>query len=358
MKNIFATKWGIIITGGIIGIIASILQLLGNPPNMGLCMACFERDIAGAIGLHGAKVVQYIRPEIIGIVLGAMIIALFKKEFKSRGSSSGIIRFFLGIFGMIGALVFLGCPYRAILRLAGGDLNAVLGMAGLAAGIGIGVIFIKKGFDLGRSVQSDSKIPGFIMPLFMIILLLLLVFEFSKISFSEKGPGAMHAPLLISLTAGLIVGIIAQRSRFCTVGAIRDIFIIKDFHLMYGAVALLIGAFITNLIFGQFNPGIEGQPISHNIHIWNFLGMLLSGLAFVLAGGCPGRQLILSGEGNTDSGMFVMGMIAGAAFAHNFGLASSPKGIGPYGAIATIIGIIFCLAIGFAMTKQLKVKGV
>ena len=86
--------------------------------------------------------------------------------------------------------------------------------------------------------------------------------------------------------------------------------------------------------------------------------MLLSGLAFVLAGGCPGRQLILSGEGNTDSGMFVMGMIAGAAFAHNFGLASSPKGIGPYGAIATIIGIIFCLAIGFAMTKQLKVKGV
>lgn len=39
-------------------------------------MACFERDIAGALGLHRAEVVQYIRPEIIGFVLGATLAAL------------------------------------------------------------------------------------------------------------------------------------------------------------------------------------------------------------------------------------------------------------------------------------------
>jgi len=47
-------------------VFAALLQKLGNPGNMGICVACFERDIAGAVGLHRAAVVQYMRPEIIG----------------------------------------------------------------------------------------------------------------------------------------------------------------------------------------------------------------------------------------------------------------------------------------------------
>ena len=35
-----------------------------------------------------------------------------------------MIRFLLGMVMMIGALAFLGCPLRGILRLAGGDLTA------------------------------------------------------------------------------------------------------------------------------------------------------------------------------------------------------------------------------------------
>ncbi|MFO8047977.1 MAG: YedE-related selenium metabolism membrane protein, partial [Desulfosudaceae bacterium] len=65
-KNLFATRWGIIGVGAVIGILAPLLQKLGNPGNMGICVACFERDIAGAVGLHRAGVVQYLRPEIIG----------------------------------------------------------------------------------------------------------------------------------------------------------------------------------------------------------------------------------------------------------------------------------------------------
>ena len=59
--------------GLIIGIIAAVLVLLGNPKNMGFCIACFIRDTAGAVGLHQAAAVQYIRPEIIGLVLGAFV---------------------------------------------------------------------------------------------------------------------------------------------------------------------------------------------------------------------------------------------------------------------------------------------
>jgi uncharacterized protein len=49
---------------------------------MGICMACFERDVAGALGLHRADVVQYLRPEIIGFALGAFVAALLYGEFR------------------------------------------------------------------------------------------------------------------------------------------------------------------------------------------------------------------------------------------------------------------------------------
>ena len=170
--------------------------------------------------------------------------------------------------------------------------------------------------------------------------------------YSLKGPGAMHAPLIVALAVGLFVGFIAQRSRFCTMGAFRDLLLFRQAHLLLGIISLVIAAFVVNLIVGQFKPGFEGQPVAHTMHIWNFAGMVLAGLAFALAGGCPGRQLFLAGEGDGDAAVFVFGMITGAAFAHNFGLASSPKGVGTHGIAAVIIGLIVCLYIGFTMRQK------
>jgi uncharacterized protein len=76
------------------------------------------------------------------------------------------------------------------------------------------------------------------------------------------------------------------------VSKLRDLILFKQTHLFGGLVALAITAFLTNLVLGQFNPGFVGQPVAHNMHIWNFAGMGLAGLAFALGGGCPGRQLI------------------------------------------------------------------
>ena len=359
-KNIFATRWGIIGTGLFIGVFAALLQKWGNPGNMGICVACFERDIAGALGLHRAGVVQYIRPELIGFVVGSLIAAYVFKEYRPRLGSAPIVRFVLGAFAMIGSLVFLGCPWRAVLRLAGGDGNAILGLLGLIVGIWIGTLFLKNGYNLGRT-QTTHASAGWMLPLIMLGFLILLI-AFPQIEgqnrsgvlfYSLKGPGAMHAPLLISLGIGLLIGFLAQRSRFCTMGALRDFILFRQIHLLSGFVALIVAAFITNLIVGQFHPGFNGQPVAHTMHIWNFAGMVLAGLAFALAGGCPGRQLFLSGEGDGDAAVFVLGMIVGAAFAHNFGLASSPKGVGPYGIPAVIIGLIVCLFIGFTMRKRI-----
>lgn len=102
-----------------------------------------------------------------------------------------------------------------------------------------------------------------------------------------------------------MIGFLAQRTRFCTMGSIRDVILMRDTHLISGVGALLVAAFVTNLILGQVKFGFEGQPIAHSSHAWHFLGMTLAGLAFSLAGGCPGRQLFLSGEGDRDAAIFV-----------------------------------------------------
>ena len=144
-------SWIVVIAGAVVGLAAVVLTHLGNPANMGFCIACFLRDITGAVGMHGAAKVQYVRPEIIGLVLGAFIMSVATKEFRAKAGSSPATRFVLGAFVMIGALAFLGCPLRMVLRIGGGDLNAVVGLVGFTLGIFIGIQFLKRGFSLKRA---------------------------------------------------------------------------------------------------------------------------------------------------------------------------------------------------------------
>ena len=344
------------ITGAIIGAIAVVLVALGNPKNMGFCIACFLRDTAGALHLHTAPIVEYVRPEIIGIILGSFAISVVRKDFRPKGGSSPLLRFIIGFIVMIGALVFLGCPLRMVLRLGGGDLNALVGLLGFIAGIGIGCVFLANGFTLGKA-EKESAIEGTALPFMTIVLFVLFVAFPSLFLFSESGPGSMHAPVAAALLAGLVVGIAAERTRLCMAGGIRDIFLVKDYTLIIGFIGIFAASLVGNLITGNFNLGFSGQPVAHSKHIWNFLGMLAVGLGSVMLGGCPLRQLILAGEGSSDSAIAVLGMIAGAACAHNFSLASSADaGPGINGKAALIAGIIILLAIASIITVKERRK--
>lgn len=343
------------IAGLIVGIVAVLLVKMGNPANMGFCIACFLRDTAGAISLHTAPVVRYIRPEIIGLVFGAFLVAVFTKEFKPRGGSSPMTRFLIAIGVMIGALVFLGCPLRLMLRLAGGDLNAIVGLVGFVVGIAFGAFFLNKGFNLKRTYKL-SNLEGATLPLVQVGMLGLLLAMPAFIVFSTEGPGSKHAPIFVALAIGLLVGIIAQRTRLCTMGGIRDMIMFKDFTLAIGFVGVILGAAVLNAAFGFIKVGFAEQPIAHADGLWNFLGMFVVGWGSVLLGGCPLRQLILAGEGNADSGVTVMGLMVGAAIAHNFGLAASPKGVPANAQIATLIVIALLLLISLANSELLGSK--
>ena len=336
----------VVISGVIIGAAAVLLTLLGNPGNMGFCIACFLRDIAGAMGFHSAAVVQYFRPEIVGLVIGAFVMALCAKEFKSKGGSAPFVRFILGTFVMIGALMFLGCPLRMVIRLGGGDLNALVALIGFIVGILIGVLCLKKGFSLKRA-YNQVKADGWILPLVLALLFVLTLVVPELFKWSAEGPGSKAAPWIAALLIGGVVGALCQRSRLCMAGGIRDAFMFKDYNLITGFAAILVTIVVGNLILNTFNPGFAGQPVAHTDGVWNFLGMVLVGWGSILLGGCPLRQLILTGEGNSDAAMAVMGMIFGAAVCHNFGLASSADGPTLRGQIAVVLGLVVVAVIAF-----------
>jgi YedE family putative selenium metabolism protein len=110
--------------------------------------------------------------------------------------------------------------------------------------------------------------------------------------------------------------------------------------MFWGYLTIFVTAFAGNIILGKFKPGFAGQPIAHTEALWNFLGMALTGYGSVLLGGCPLRQLIMSGEGNSDAGICVIAFIVAGATAHNFGIAASPAGVPLNGKIAVISGLV------------------
>lgn len=341
--------WGLVIAGVIIGGLALFLTMQGNPPNMGVCVACFLRDTAGGLKLQTAASVQYMRPEIFGFAIGAFFAALLFREFRPTAGSVPLVRFTLGFFMMIGCLVFLGCPLRMLLRIAGGDLNAVIGLGGLVVGVLVGVVFLKINFALPRN-QSQPGVEGLIFPALFIVLIVLVLLKGNLFASSTSGPASMHAPIYLSLIAGLIVGVIVQRTRFCTIGFISHLFLFKRASMFLGALALVLVVFVGDLALGKFKLGFEGQPIAHTDGLWNFLSMVLVGVCGVFLSGCPLRQIVKAGNADSDAGITVVGMLLGGAAAHNFSLASSSAGPTPGGKMLVIVGLGLAVFIGIIYT--------
>lgn len=362
--KLFDKTWKLALSGVVIGFLVMLLAMSGNPANMAICVACFIRDAAGALKLHTAAPVQYFRPEIVGFVCGSFLISVATKEYRSTAGSAPMVRFLLGAVMMIGALVFLGCPLRMVLRMSAGDLNAYVALIGFAGGVATGSCFLKKGFSLGRAYETKS-LSGAVLPVLLAALLVIGVAT-GAYAASTEGPGSKHAPLLLALVVALVIGALAQKSRMCFAGSIRDVILMKNFDLLSIIAALFVVMTVYNIATGNFHLSFSGQPIAHSQHLWNILGMYVVGFAAVLAGGCPLRQLILAGQGSSDSAVTFLGMLLGAAFAHNFNLVGSaakaatatdaavPGGPAMPGKIAVIVCIVLLFVIAATNLRRKK----
>ncbi|MBN1307523.1 MAG: YedE-related selenium metabolism membrane protein [Chitinispirillaceae bacterium] len=326
--------------GAVAGAGSALLTRLGNPIDGGISIACFCRDIAGSLGLHQIVEFSYLRPELAAIVLAAGATALVKKDFSPTGGSSTVVRFFLGILLSFGVFAFVGCPMRTGLRLAGGDPSAIAGLAGLIAGVGIGTVFLVKGFTLGKSAPT-TKINGTVFHTVFVIFFLFLLTQPVFITLSNQ----RHAPLIASLAAGTLIGIAGQRSKLCFIGGFRNFFLIGDMTLLTGFFFLVFSALATNMVLGQAHFGVH--IIGSADVLWSFLALCLVGMASTFLGGCPFRQLIMASQGNGDSAITVAGITAGAAIAYNCNFAFTAGSLDLSGKIAVVGGCAALVIIGF-----------
>ena len=155
IKNLRINPW---LAGAIIGFLAASLQQLANmtkPPAYGFCMACHGRDMINSIvnpiagtNLGIAGVVTTIPTlTIIGVLLGSFVAALIFKEFKftkAKFNVSYIKMFILGLLVMNFALILSACPVRASLRVAHGDIIALVGLVCIGIGAIIGTIVLER----------------------------------------------------------------------------------------------------------------------------------------------------------------------------------------------------------------------
>lgn len=335
--------WVVVAAGAALGLLGVLLAAWGNPQNSGICVSCFIENSSGALGLHNNDRMAYLRPELVGFVLGSIACAVVFREFRSRGGSAPLARLVSGAFLIVGSAVFIGCPIKLFLRLTAGDLTAAAGVVGLVAGVWVGLQGLARGIDLGRA-ENERGATGLLVPAGFVLMLVFLLGRPAFIMFSERGSAAQHAPMMISLMVGLLLGALAQRSRFCITGSVRDSLLMGSRSpLFWGFCAFLATAFGLNIALGTFNFGLYGQPGAHLEHLWSFLGMLLVGWLSVLIGGCPFRQLIKAGEGDSDAGLAVIGMLLGGGLVQSWGVAATAAGVSTIGKASILIGLAFVL---------------
>lgn len=336
----------------VVGVLAAILVRAGNPGNMGICGACFLRDLGGALGLFSAKGPKIFRPEILGVMLGAFLLNVARRRFVARSGSFAVSRFALGVVMGIASLVFLGCPFRMLQRLGALDGNAWLALPGFVAGVGCALVLEKRGYSIGRTQPAPTSVG--IVPIASVLAIfgLFLAGSLSGPSWSDKGPPA-HAPAWLALSAATVVGGILSLTGFCAISAGRQVFGGRK-AMLAAAAALMLGYLLIALFGGALSPGMKGQPIAHSDVVWNIAALALLGFAGALAGGCPVRQIVLSGEGNGDAFVTVVGILVGGSLAHTLGAVSTETGATPQGRTAVVLLAVATALYALAMTASCR----
>lgn len=124
----------------------------------------------------------------------------------------------------------------------------------------------------------------------------------------------MTVAAVASLIGGIVIGFVAQRSRMCFVGGIRDWLLVRDTFLLKGLISFGLVAWIAFPVAGL----VGGEPISGfgrpalRAILLTAAGGFGVGYFSILANGCPMRQHVLAAQGSVGSGYYVAGFLVGA----------------------------------------------
>jgi uncharacterized protein len=154
--------------------------------------------------------------------------------------------------------------------------------------------------------------------------------------------GAITSQVLWAAFAlAIAFGAIAQRTHFCTMGAVADIVNIGDWSRMRMwvlAIGVAMLGFNTMVALGWIDAGKSLYAGPRLIWLSNALGGLMFGFGMVLASGCGSKTLVRIGGGNLKS-VVVFAVLGIAAFA-------TLKGITGVVRVATVDRVALTLAGG------------
>ena len=97
---------------------------------------------------------------------------------------------------------------------------------------------------------------GYVLPVLMAGILVLALAT-TLLKSSESGPGSMHAPIALALIGGLIFGAVAQKSRMCFAGSIRDVILMRNFDLLTIIGGFFVVMLLFNIATGRFTAAFD-----------------------------------------------------------------------------------------------------
>jgi uncharacterized membrane protein YedE/YeeE len=130
-------------------------------------------------------------------------------------------------------------------------------------------------------------------------------------------PGLMATVLWAAFGLGVAFGAIAQRTHFCTMGAVSDVMNLGDWTRMrMWVLAIGVAMIGFNAMVGVGWLKAESSIYATPNLLWlsNLVGGLLFGVGMVLASGCGSKTLVRVGAGNLKS-LVVLFVLAVAAYA-------------------------------------------
>ncbi len=136
---------------------------------------------------------------------------------------------------------------------------------------------------------------------------------------------------IVTLLLGLLIGYLAQRSGYCSIGGFRDYFLFRHTRLLSGYLALIAASFAGYLLFWLITPaamehffwavtsgpatpvpGAPGGLDTAAYLLFSIVPGFFVGFIAVLIGGCPIRQTVMASEGNYRAAWFFIGMCVGS----------------------------------------------
>lgn len=127
--------------------------------------------------------------------------------------------------------------------------------------------------------------------------------------------GSSNALRAVFLILGVAFGYVLIRAGVSSYDVIRDMFLLKSFH-MYGVLGVAVPV---SFICVQLWKKIGGKPLLGGENDWSIekvsknhvIGGLMSGAGWALTGACPGPALAILGYGLLSGGFIIAGIFLG-----------------------------------------------